>query len=107
MPVGHVLAQFWAKLESTFDTATAFAAADAINVEELTIEPSFEWEVINEHVGTASMQSECAGVEAIDVSDGPQGCGAFVKIQGGRARRIEVVVVKQIRIAAALALEHH
>lgn len=63
MPLGHVLAQFWAKLESTFDTATAFTAADAINVEELSISPSFDWEVINEHVGTASLQSECAGVE--------------------------------------------
>ena len=63
MPVANVLAQYWAKLEATFDTPQAVAATDAVNLEELTLEPSMEWEEVVQHVGTASLQDEIAGVE--------------------------------------------
>lgn len=62
-PIYGVDAKAWAKLESTFNTAQTFAATDAFAFNELTIEPSKEFAKSVEHTGSASLETEIAGLE--------------------------------------------
>ena len=62
-PVYGVDAKAWAKLETTYNTATTFAATDAFAFNELTIEPTKAFTRSAEHTGSASLQTEIAGLE--------------------------------------------
>lgn len=57
IPAG-VQQKFWVKAETTFDTALASAATDAVNLQELKLEPDQPREPSIEHTGTGSLQSE-------------------------------------------------
>lgn len=60
IPVG-VEQKFFAKAEATFDTAAAFASADAVPLVSLDIQPQKNYLPSKERVGTASLQREVAG----------------------------------------------
>ena len=62
-PIYGVDAKGWAKLESTFNTAQTLVATDAFAFIELTFEPSKEWTKSAEHTGSATLQTEIAGLE--------------------------------------------
>ncbi len=50
------------KVESTYDTAAAFSATDGIGLIDLKIDPSKEFQLSKERVGTASAQAMIAGM---------------------------------------------
>ena len=60
VPVG-VQQKFFAKLETTFDTVSAFASADAVPLVSLDFQPKKDYLPSKERVGTASLQREVAG----------------------------------------------
>jgi len=62
-PVYGVEAKGWAKLEATFNTAQTLAATDAIAFNEMTFEPVKAFTKSAEHTGSASLQTEIAGLE--------------------------------------------
>lgn len=53
-----MLQQFWGKLESAFDTVSAEAATDAMDLISLEIEPTLDFSQVVSHVGTGSLQEE-------------------------------------------------
>ena len=62
-PVYGVDSKGWAKLESTFNTAQTLVATDAIAFVDLSFEPSKAWTKSAEHTGSATLQTEIAGLE--------------------------------------------
>lgn len=62
-PVYGVDSKGWAKLESTFNTAQTLVATDAIAFIDLSFEPSKAWTKSAEHTGSATLQTEIAGLE--------------------------------------------
>lgn len=55
-------AEMFVTLETTFDTFVAVAAGDAVGFIESEINPTQEWVESEEHVGTASLQTEIESV---------------------------------------------
>jgi len=63
-PVPGLTRKFWLKAETSYDTYIAIAATDAIDVIEGILEPEIEYEEMESHVGTASLQGHIEGNEA-------------------------------------------
>lgn len=55
------LQQYWAKLQSTYDTIEAWAATDAFDAIEAPNTPELNYEELMSHVGTMSLQGEVEG----------------------------------------------
>lgn len=62
-PVYGIDALGWAKKEVTFNTAQTLVAGDGFTFTDLSFEPSKAWTKSAEHTGSASLQTEIAGVE--------------------------------------------
>ena len=73
-PIVGIEAQHWAKLETTYDTVSAFAAGDSVPLIELSIEPTKEFHKSMEHTGSASLETEIAGIRG-----GTWSCAAYAK----------------------------
>ena len=73
-PIVGIDAQHWAKLETTYDTVSAFASGDAVPLLEISIEPSKEFHKSMEHTGSASLETEIAGIKG-----GTWSCSAYAK----------------------------
>lgn len=60
-PIGLLESRAWGKLQSSFDTFQSFAAGDAFDYVEMSIEPEITYEEIQSHVGSLSLQGEIEG----------------------------------------------
>jgi hypothetical protein len=54
-------AKYFAKLETTFDTVSAFVAGDAVDLQDLKIDPTLDQRPVKSHRGSASEQAMVAG----------------------------------------------